>query len=305
MIRVGTDCSGIEAPIQALMKLNIPFHHAFSCERDEYCQQSIMANYDPSVCYSDMMDRDVSTLPDIDVYVCGFPCQPFSSAGKRQGLDDEKGRGELFWYCLEVIREKMPSCFILENVKGLITIDEGNTFTRIIKELEDSNYDVYWKVLNTKDYGIPQQRERLYIVGIRSDLKNKFKFEWPESKRSKPLFEYVDVNDDQTEDIPDFIKRSGVLRRIPKDAVFIDIGFPNRSFINSNVECPCITTQANVWCVPMQRRANVKECLRLQGFPVSFKQVVSDRQMKRQIGNSMSVNVLMAIFNQLFPKLEK
>ncbi len=297
MLRVGTDCSGIEAPIQALRRLGIPFRHVFSCERDEHCIESLRANYDPEHFYTDMTQRSSKDLPDIDLYVCGFPCQPFSYAGSRQGMDDEKGRGNLFWYCLDVIATKQPYFFLLENVKGLITIDDGRTFETIITELQALSYDVYCKVLNTKDYGIPQQRERLFIVGIRSDLGREF--EWPEERPMKSLVSYIDVKDDTPEPIPDFVKRANLLKRIPRHSLFIDIGFTKSNFVNSDVECPCITTQGNLWCVPMRRRASVKECLRLQGFPANFRQVVSDRQLKKQIGNSMSVNVIEAIFSQL------
>jgi DNA (cytosine-5)-methyltransferase 1 len=297
MLRVGTDCSGIEAPIQALQNLRIPFRHVFSCEKDEHCMESLVANYTPEHLFSDMTDRDTKKLPDIDIYICGFPCQPFSNAGYRQGMQDEKGRGNLFWYCLDVIATKMPYYFILENVKGLVTIDNGNTFDTIIKELSSVGYTVYWNVLNTKDYGIPQQRERLYMVGIRSDIKQTFT--WPEPKPMKSLESFIDDKNNEREPIPEFVKRSGLLKHIPKDSLFIDIGFTQSNFVNSGVVCPCITTQGNLWCVPMKRHASNEECLSLQGFPRSFKQVVSDRQFKKQIGNSMSVNVLEEIFKNL------
>ena len=297
MLRVGTDCSGIEAPIQALQNLRIPFRHVFSCEKDEHCMESLVANYTPEHLFSDMTDRDNKKLPDIDIYICGFPCQPFSNAGYRQGMQDEKGRGNLFWYCLDVIATKLPYYFILENVKGLVTIDNGNTFDTIIKELSSVGYTVYWNVLNTKDYGIPQQRERLYMVGIRSDIKQTFT--WPEHKPMKSLESFIDVENNERETIPEFVKRSGLLKHIPKDSLFIDIGFTQSNFVNSGVVCPCITTQGNLWCVPMKRHASNEECLSLQGFPRSFKQVVSDRQFKKQIGNSMSVNVLEEIFKNL------
>ena len=300
MLRVGTDCSGIEAPIQALQQLGIPFRHVFACEKDEYCEESLLANYHPEQFYPDMTDRDNNSLPDIDLYVCGFPCQPFSMAGSRQGTNDEKGRGTIFWHCLDVIAKKMPMFFILENVKGLVTIDEGETFENIKEELAVLDYKVYWNVLNTKDFGIPQQRERLFIIGIRGDIN--ISFEWPEKKPMKSLISFIDVNNTEREPVPDFVKRSGLLKNIPKDSIFIDIGFTQCNFVNSGTVCPCITTQGNLWCVPMRRHASIKECLRLQGFPANFKQVVSDRQLKKQIGNSMSVNVLKAIYTSLFSK---
>jgi len=300
MIRVGTDCSGIEAPIQALQRLGVRFRHEFSCERDEHCLESIKANYHPKRLDTDMTTRDVRTLPEIDLYVCGFPCQPFSSAGKRQGVDDERGRGEIFWYCLDVIKRLKPSCIILENVKGLLSIDEGKTFETVLKSLKKLSYDIKWQVLNTKDYGIPQNRERLFIVGL---LPGHGEWDWPEPEPLPPLHLFVDDDDQEEDDIPDFVKRARLFNHIPKESCFVDIGFPNRDFPNSDRICPCLTTQGNLWCVPYQRRANVKEHLMLQGFPLDFNQVVSDRQLKKQLGNSMSVNVLAAIFAQVLPLL--
>ena len=90
MIRVGTDCAGIEAPIQALMNIKVPFQHVFSCEVDPHCQESIDANYHPENRYTDMTTRDPASLPDIDLYVCGFPCQSFSSAGNRNGVREQR-----------------------------------------------------------------------------------------------------------------------------------------------------------------------------------------------------------------------
>lgn len=123
MIRVGTDCSGIEAPIQALKQLGIPHKHVFSCEIDKYARESILANYKPEILFTDMTKRKTKDTPDIDLYVCGFPCQSFSMAGLREGVDDP--RGTIFWQCLKVIKHKLPRVFILENVKGLLTINEG------------------------------------------------------------------------------------------------------------------------------------------------------------------------------------
>ena len=203
MLRVGTDCSGIEAPIQALKQLKIPFRHVFSSEIDKYCIESIKANYKPEIIFGDkegdfpegdIRKRNIKDVPDIDLYVCGFPCQPFSQAGERRGLDDE--RGNVFFSCLKVIKEKQPKYFILENVKGLVSNDKGRTFRIIIKKLstlEKYGYIIKYKVLNTRDYGIPQNRERLFIVGTKEN------FEWPKKKKMKPLYKFIDFTDKKKE----------------------------------------------------------------------------------------------------------
>jgi DNA (cytosine-5)-methyltransferase 1 len=292
-IRVGTDCSGIEAPIQALKNLNINFEHVFSCEIDKYARQSIRANYEPGILYEDITTRDHSALPDIDLYVCGFPCQPFSVAGKRKGVDDP--RGTIFWHCLETIKEKLPFVFILENVKGLLSINNGETFRNIIKSLKDIGmYNVEWKVMNTKDYSIPQNRQRVYIVGTRRDYLDTIS--WPDMVKIKLLSDYIDDTDTTTREI--IPSRKEMLTRLPCDSIFVNVSF-GHSYPNSGIFCPTILTVCNTWCVTMSRYANIKELLSLQGFPKDFIQVVSNRQMKRQIGNSMSVNVVEVILKNL------
>jgi DNA (cytosine-5)-methyltransferase 1 len=298
MIRVGTDCSGIEAPIQALHRLKIDYHHCFSSDIDTKCRESITANYSPDLLFDDISQRDVDDLPDIDLYVAGFPCQAFSSAGKRKGTKDS--RGTLFWECYKVIDHCRPDVFLLENVKGLLSIHDGEWFEEIVDSLDALDYyDLWWDVLDTKDYGIPQHRERLFIVGIRRGFR-KTEFEFPKKRKMRPVHEFVDYTDTTTQPIPDYVLRSGLLDRIPEDAMFIDIGFTQNNFPHSDEYSPTLTASSNLWCVPMQRYANTRELLSLQGFPKRFKQVVSDTQFKKQIGNSMSVCVVEAILRQIY-----
>ena len=297
IIRIGTDCSGIEAPIQALRNINIYFSHEFSSDIDRYCIDSIRANYTPKKIFTDITKRNIKEVPDIDLYVCGFPCQPFSLAGNKKGTKDK--RGKIFYSCLEVIKYKKPKYFLMENVKGLVTIENGIFFNNILKLLQDLKiYDVYWKVLNTKDYGIPQNRERLYIIGIRKNLRKTFN--WPTPVKMKNLISFIDKNDTQKKVVPNFIKESNMLKNIPKNSLVVDFSYPKCRYINSDKICPCITTTCNnLWCIPLKRYLNIEELLKLQGFPKNFKQVVSDTQMKKQIGNSMSVCVLENIFKKL------
>jgi DNA (cytosine-5)-methyltransferase 1 len=292
-LRVGTDCSGIEAPIQALLQLKLPFHHIFSSEIDKYCIQSIKANYAPTTIFEDITERDLSLVMDIDLYVCGFPCQPFSLLGNRRGTKDK--RGTIFECCLELIKAKSPQYFILENVHGLLSIEKGQTFKNIITSLESiGEYKVYWKVLNTSDFGLPQNRKRVFIVGTKGT------FTWPKPVKCKDLRKFIDETDNSKNEVAPRAKKSGLLERIPKDSVFIDLSTQGHtSFPNSNKICPCIMRKSEIYCVPKGRRANVKELLALQGFSKTFKQEVSDTQMKRQIGNSMSVNILKYIIKNL------
>jgi DNA (cytosine-5)-methyltransferase 1 len=303
ILRVGTDCSGIEAPIQALLQLNIPFEHIFSSEIDKYCIKSIKANYEPKIIFGDkdgpfpegnITKRNIKDVPDIDLYVCGFPCQPFSTAGERKGFEDK--RGNVFFSCLEVIKIKQPKYFILENVKGLKSHDKGNTWNIIwnsILELENYGYIIKWKILNTKDYGIPQNRERIYIVGVKGK-----DFNWPEKKEMEDLKNYVDYFD--TKSFITVRKNKNKTINLPRDSIFIDYNFFNtNTYLNSNIWSPCLNTNSGLWCIRMNRYANIKEYLLLQGFLLTFKQTISNSQLKKQIGNSMSVNVLKCLLENI------
>jgi DNA (cytosine-5)-methyltransferase 1 len=303
LLRIGTDCSGIDAPIQALRQLGIPHKHVFSSDIDKYCIQTLKANYDIPIIFGDkdgdhpdgdITKRDISYVPDIDLYVCGFPCQPFSQAGGRKGLGDK--RGNVFWSCIDVIMSRQPKYFILENVKNIKTHDSGKTWktiTETLSDLELLGYHVKWKILNTRDYGIPQNRERMYIVGTKTG-----EFTWPEPVET--TIEILDLVDHANTERCEW-KRKTSLESIREDAVFIDVDFLHyTNYPNSNKYCPCVVARgSSLWCVPYHRYATTPEFASLQGFPDDFKQVVSNCQMKKQFGNSMSVNVLVCILKKL------
>ena len=199
-----------------------------------------------------------------------------------------------------MIKHKKPKVFILENVKGLLTHDKGNTFKIILDCLEDLEYyNVDYKVLNTNDFGIPQSRPRVYIIGIlKSEQVQEFNF--PEKKQMIPLLTFVDNDDNSTNEVPPSIQKIGLLDKIPTDAVFVDFSFKNNNFPMSGSVCPCLLSNHLLFCVPKGRYANLSEKLSLQGFPKNFKQVVSKTQLDKQIGNSMSVNVLKELFIKIF-----
>jgi DNA (cytosine-5)-methyltransferase 1 len=305
-LRVGTDCSGIEAPIQALRELKIPFKHVFSSEIDKYCIKSIKANYNPEILFGDpkgpypegdITKRNIDDVPDIDLYVCGFPCQPFSQAGKRKGFNDR--RGNVFWSCLEVIEKKQPKYFILENVKAITWHDKENkknkygrtwnTIWKNISELIKYNYTIKWKILNTKDYGIPQNRERMFIVGIKNS-----DFLWPQPTMMDDLNNYVENHICPKREIANFCKK-----HVDKivDYIFVDIAQINRLH-KDNKTISCLVTSNRFWNVSLGRYMTINEALLLQGFSKDFIIVNSKVQTLKQIGNSMSVNVLKCIFKE-------
>lgn len=209
IIKVGSDFSGVGAFDQALMRLGIDYETEFACDMDKYARTTYIHNYgEPKYYPKNVYDREIPT-ESLDIYMTSPPCQAFSLAGKRLGKDDK--RGVLFFNSHEFIAKNKPRFFIFENVKGLLSDDNGKTFQEWVNLLggksvnglpilfayEDSvPYHIYWKVLNAKEHGVPQNRERVFIIGIRDDQDNNFRFPVEEhlTKRLKDVLEN-DVND--------------------------------------------------------------------------------------------------------------
>ena len=130
---VGTDCSGLESPLQALDNLKVRYRHVFSCESDAHLKKFISYNFKPEKYYDDITTRDNSKTPYVDLYVAGFPCQPFSVAGHQHGFQDPKGRGTIVGHCIDYIKKQTPKMFILENVKGFTTLKDGACHRAVIR----------------------------------------------------------------------------------------------------------------------------------------------------------------------------
>jgi len=209
MIKTGSDFSGIGAFDQALLRLGIPYKTVFACDMDKFARQAYIANYgEPDYYPKNVYDRDIPEEP-LDIFMTSPPCQAFSLAGKRKGEDDK--RGVLFYNSHEFIQKNNPRYFIFENVKGLLSDDSGKTFKRwldflggksingnpvIFPHEESVPYHIYWKVLNAKHYGVPQNRERVFIVGIRDDSDNHFN--WPKPfPLTKKLKDVLEENVDE------------------------------------------------------------------------------------------------------------
>jgi len=204
-MKIGTDFSGIGSPEMALKLLGIEHKQVFACEIDKYARKSHRAIYgDDYTLYEDITKRNHSEIEQLDLYVAGFPCQAFSMAGKRKGFEDT--RGTLFFNVAEFIKINQPKCFILENVKGLLSHEGGKTFQTIISLLTDNGgtangqmfipyfedglgYHVYYKVLNTKNFGIPQNRERIFIVGFKEFREFRFPKPFPLELRLKDMLQ--------------------------------------------------------------------------------------------------------------------
>lgn len=208
MIKVGSDFSGVGAFNQALIRLGISYQEVFACDMDKYARQTFIHNYgEPEYYPTNVYDRQIPLEP-LDIYMTSPPCQAFSLAGKRLGKDDQ--RGILFFNSHEFIKVNKPRYFIFENVKGLLSDDNGKTFQEWINLLGGKSvngepilfpytdsvpYHLYWKVLNAKDHGVPQNRERIFLIGIRDDKDNNFR--WPvEEYLTKRLKDVLEENVD-------------------------------------------------------------------------------------------------------------
>lgn len=188
-MKIGTVCTGIGSPEMAIRNLGIEHEIVFGCEIDKYAKETYLANFSPGFMVPDMTKCDWEDEKYYsDLFIGGIPCQAFSLAGKRLGELDP--RGLLFFDFYRYVKNQKPKYFIIENVKGLLSDNDGNTFQNWINLLgqsvngdqfmfphEDSlMYNLHWQVLNTKDYGLPQNRERVFLIGIRNDLPNSFVF---------------------------------------------------------------------------------------------------------------------------------
>jgi DNA (cytosine-5)-methyltransferase 1 len=214
MIKVGGQFSGVGAFDQALIRLGIDYQNVYQAEWDKYARQTYLHNYEEPIYYvQDVHDTPTKEITDkfgsLDIAMFSPPCQAFSLAGKRLGKADK--RGVLFFNSHEFIQVNKPRFFIFENVKGLLSDDNGKTFSEWLNYLggksvngnpvlfpvdEAVPYHIYWKVLNAKDYNVPQNRERVFIVGIRDDADNKFS--WPKEETLTKRLKYV-----LEDDVPD------------------------------------------------------------------------------------------------------
>ena len=284
--------SGIGAFEKALTNLNVPFELVNFCEFDKYAAKSYCAIHcvDESKNLGDITKVDETKLPkNIDFLTYGFPCQPFSAAGKQEGFNDSKGRGNLFFDAFRIINHCKPKIAIAENVKNLAGKKFQKEFQTVLQSLEQVGYNNYWKILDAKGFGVPQNRERVFIVSIRKDIDHGL-FQFPEpfplKKRLKDILE-----EDATLPILHNIY-GGFGEKKPRE--FWDYS-------------PTIRTAAGGGHIPSVqtifgtlRLITPKECFRLMGFSDSdferAKAFHSNTQLYKQAGNSIVVDVLEELF---------
>lgn len=291
------------------------FKTVYANELDPYPVKTYEKNFKLKVDCRDIHDVKAEEIPDFNVMLAGFPCQAFSIAGYRKGFKDEKGRGTLFFELVRIFKEKKPEIIFLENVKNLVSHDNGNTFGVIIEELRKENYHVKFSVLNAMEYGnIPQNRERIYIVAFK-DIEKYRNFEFPLPIRlTKKLDNIIDFNSQvderyyYTED-----KYKGDIYEKLVEAMDDERAVYQwrRTYVRKNKSgvVPTLTANQgegghNVCLVKTKygiRKMTPHECFNAQGFPKNFKlpDDMSDARLYKQAGNSVCVSVIERIANEI------
>lgn len=268
----------------------------FSSDIDKYAQESYEANFGEKP-FGDITQIDEKKIPDHDILFAGFPCQPFSIIGQMKGLKDI--RGTLFFDIARILKEKQPKAFILENVKQLVGHDKGKTLKVIIQSLKNLGYHVQYSVLNALDYGLPQKRERVVIIGHREPIM--FTFPSPE-KPYKPLAEILENKVDDKYFASDYIKKKRKDKH--QSSFYPSIWHENKSGNICSYPYSCALRSGashNYLLVNGERRLTPREMFRLQGFPDWYKIVVSDAQAKKQAGNAVPVNMIKAVVEKFLP----
>ena len=352
-IRVASLFSGIGAFEQALKILGLKSKIVLACDNDQFVKKSFFANYEieEKNWFDDVQKINGTKFKNkVDLLVGGAPCQSFSMVGKRLGLKDT--RGNLTLHFIKKINEIKPKVFIFENVRALLSVDNGEAWKIIYNKFRQTGYNFYYDKLNAKNFGIPQNRERLFVVGF----KNKQNFLFPQPiKLKNSMQDFLEGQFDKKFYLPpkgvafvtknknlkkrytqvngkialcqkrnqqfnwhgDFVqvKKSNIKKYILSDKVKKYVlssgtkGFYSKPEIDLEIARPLISTMHKMHRSGVDnyislkkgkiRKLTPRECLRLMGFPDTFKQVVSDTQLYRQTGNSIVVNIIIALLKEM------
>ena len=285
----------------------------FSSEWDKFAQKTYRINYG-EIPHGDITEINPKDIPKHDILLAGFPCQPFSNAGLKQGFDD--ARGTLFFNIAEIIREKRPKAFMLENVKNLKTHDKGNTFKVIISILEELNYYVpEAQILNAYHFGVPQNRERIIIVGFNRDYlpENFEEFEYPIGKVSDDV-KVGNILENKVLDkytISDKLWEGHLGRKKSHEKKGNGFGFSlfnKDSRYTSTISARYYKDGSEALIEQKSKNPRMltpRECARLQGFPENFIIPVSNAQAYKQFGNSVCINVIEAVAEKMIKFMKK
>lgn len=294
------------------------FQTIYANEIDEYPVKTYELNSNIKVDCRDVrvVSEEADKLPDFDIMLAGFPCQAFSIAGYRQGFDDEKGRGTLFFELIKIIRVKQPEVVFLENVKNLVSHNNGDTFETILDALRKEGYqEPHYAVLNAMEYGnVPQNRERIYIVAFK-DKKASDRFSFPDKiKLTKKLTDIIDFRNKQDNKYS-YTKgkyKPEMMELIEQAVISQDTVYQwRRQYVRENKSGVVPTLTANMGTgghnVPLilsdfgVRKLTPHECFNTQGFPEDFKlpEDMVDSRLYKQAGNSVCVSVIERIAAQI------
>lgn len=305
-IRLGLDSQGFEC--------------VFSSDINTECQRTYKTNFGEEP-FGDITKIDEKSIPDHDILCAGFPCQPFSISGKQKGFDDT--RGTLFFDICRIINEKKPSVVFLENVKHMVHHNGGRTLQTILDKLEDLGYEVSWRVLNGVDFGVPQNRERIIIIG---SLNGKFDFNKIKTvPRGRLLdfldkegeFEYLDPVDYTLIEKPKQQPGSGLMFAGYRNKSIRKVGVrpgtehlsrvhkqPNRiySVMGVHPTLPSQESSGRFFILTSDnrvRKLTINECWRIMGFPETYIKVSSVGEQYKQLGNSVCVPMITAVAEEI------
>ena len=285
----------------------------FSSDIDKFARETYKLNFGEYP-QGDISKISSADIPDFDILCAGFPCQPFSTAGKRLGFEDT--RGTLFFEVARIIKEKKPKAFFLENVSGLTNHDKGKTLDTILNTLNDLGYSVHYTLINAKDYGIPQNRNRWYCVGFRKDIISDENFSFDiKLSETYDLSDVITQNDDPAyscsstclSHIEKFVKNKNIT--VDDFTLAYDIR-PSRCHFSTNLISPCLTAKMGTGgnnipvVVSQKRKLTEKECLKIMGFPDDYK-IYKGSHTYKQIGNSVAVPILNEIAKNIIKEITK
>ncbi len=290
---------GIRLGFQHAFQENIEF--VFASEIDKYACETYYANYGEKP-YGDITKIDEKNIPPFDILLGGFPCQAFSIAGLRKGFEDT--RGTLFFEIARIVEHHKPQVVFLENVKGFKNHDKGTTFKVVKETLQNLGYKVFAEVLNAKDFGVPQNRERIYIIGF---LDHSIEFEFPQKIEKKmKVFDILEKNVHEKYTLSDKLWAGHQKRKIEHQEKGNGFGyslFDENSQYTSTISARYYKDGSEILIKQENknpRKLTPKEASRLQGFGENFKIVCSDVQAYKQFGNSVAVPVIEQLAEKIF-----
>lgn len=301
---------GIRLGFEKAFKDKVSF--VFSSEIDVHAQKTYNANFG-EIPHGDITQIEAENIPEHDIILAGFPCQAFSVAGLKKGFEDT--RGTLFFDVARIAKHHKPKLIFLENVKGFKNHDKGNTFKVVKKTLEDLGYQVFADVLNAKHFGVPQNRERIYIVAfLKEAMNNKINLDFEKIKQTKKISKVGDILEKTIEPkytISDRIWAGHQRRKLEHKAKGNGFGysiFNEQSEYTSTISARYYKDGSEILIEQKNknpRKLTPREAGRLQGFPDSFKIPVSDTQAYKQFGNSVAVPVIEELAKNILKELEK